>query len=302
MATILIGDYFWRLLTKNNHRMKNETSSIEQLVFEMQYRNYSSSSIKTYRELLLSVEKYFLKSIKEVTVDDLKQYLHLRITRENISVSLVNQTISAFKILQTDVLKREWNAFKIKRPRREKKLPEILSQEEIRKMISCTKNIKHKALIMLAYSSGMRRQEIQQIKPSAIDSSRMQIHVIQGKGKKDRYTILSAKALEMLRNYYKAERPKTYLFEPQGKSNKPLSATTLNDIVKNSAEKAGIKKKISFHTLRHCFATHLIEQGVNVKMIQHFMGHNSLKTTSGYISLTNLSLSKVVSPLDTMHL
>ena len=176
--------------------MKNETSSIEQLVFEMQYRNYSSSSIKTYRELLLSVEKHFLKSIKEVTVDELKQYLHRRITQENVSVSLVNQTISAFKILQTDVLKREWNAFKIKRPRREKKLPEILSQEEIQKMISCTKNIKHKAFIMLAYSSGMRRQEIQQIKPSAIDSSRMQIHVVQGKGKKDRFTILSTKALD----------------------------------------------------------------------------------------------------------
>jgi len=282
--------------------MKNETSSIEQLVFEMQYRNYSSSSIKTYRELLLSVEKHFLKSIKEVTVDELKQYLHLRITQENVSVSLVNQTISAFKILQTDVLKREWNAFKIKRPRREKKLPEILSQEEIQKMISCTKNIKHKALIMLAYSSGMRRQEIQQIKPSAIDSSRMQIHVVQGKGKKDRYTILSTKALEMLRIYYKVERPKTYLFEPQGKSNKPLSATTLQEIVKNSAEKAGIKKKISFHTLRHCFATHLIEQGVNVKLIQNFMGHNSLKTTSGYISLTNVSLSKVASPLDSMSI
>lgn len=282
--------------------MKNETSSIEQLVFEMQYRNYSSSSIKTYRDLLLSVEKHFLKSIKEVTVDELKQYLHLRITQENVSVSLVNQTISAFKILQTDVLKREWNAFKIKRPRREKKLPEILSQEEIQKMISCTKNIKHKALIMLAYSSGMRRQEIQQIKPSAIDSSRMQIHVVQGKGKKDRYTILSTKALEMLRIYYKVERPKTYLFEPQGKSNKPLSATTLQEIVKNSAEKAGIKKKISFHTLRHCFATHLIEQGVNVKLIQNFMGHKSLKTTSGYISLTNVSLSKVASPLDSMSI
>ena len=282
--------------------MKNETSSIEQLVFEMQYRNYSSSSIKTYRDLLLSVEKHFLKSIKEVSVDDLKQYLHRRITQENVSVSLVNQTISAFKILQTDVLKREWNAFKIKRPRREKKLPEILSQEEIQKMISCTKNIKHKALIMLAYSSGMRRQEIQQIKPSAIDSSRMQIHVVQGKGKKDRFTILSTKALEMLRIYYKVERPKTYLFEPQGKSNKPLSATTLQEIVKNSAEKAGIKKKISFHTLRHCFATHLIEQGVNVKLIQNFMGHNSLKTTSGYISLTNVSLSKVASPLDSMSI
>lgn len=282
--------------------MKNETSSIEQLVFEMQYRNYSSSSIKTYRDLLLSVEKHFLKSIKEVTVDELKQYLHLRITQENVSVSLVNQTISAFKILQTDVLKREWNAFKIKRPRREKKLPEILSQEEIQKMISCTKNIKHKAIIMLAYSSGMRRQEIQQIKPSAIDSSRMQIHVVQGKGKKDRYTILSTKALEMLRIYYKVERPKTYLFEPQGKSNKPLSATTLQEIVKNSAEKAGIKKKISFHTLRHCFATHLIEQGVNVKLIQNFMGHKSLKTTSGYISLTNVSLSKVASPLDSMSI
>jgi site-specific recombinase XerD len=130
----------------------------------------------------------------------------------------------------------------------------------------------------------------------------MLVHVIQGKGKKDRNTILSPKALDLLRIYYKIQRPKTFLFEAQGKKGVNLSDRTLNAIVKNCAAKAGINKKISFHTLRHCFATHLLEQGVNIRMIQEFMGHNSIKTTSGYIHLANLQASGVRSPLDSMNI
>jgi site-specific recombinase XerD len=128
----------------------------------------------------------------------------------------------------------------------------------------------------------------------------MQVRVVQGKGKKDRYTILSKKTLELLRFYYKIERPSVYLFEPQGQKGITLSDTTLNNIVQKNAKKAGIKKDISFHTLRHCFATHLLEQGVNLKIIQQFLGHNSLKTTSVYLSVANINLSSVVSPLDSM--
>jgi integrase/recombinase XerD len=277
-----------------------QTQIIERLVYELELRNYSPRTIRTYSELLANLERFFQTGLENVSAEQMKSYLYQRMKNDEISTSYVNQTISAFKLLQTDVLNREWETFKIKRPRREKKLPVVLSQEEVQQLIAGTRNIKHKALLMLAYSSGLRRQEVQFLKPSAIDSARMQIHVVQGKGKKDRYTILSKKTLEMLRFYYRLERPKTYLFEPQGNKGVTLSSSTLNEIVKSNAKKAGIKKDISFHTLRHCFATHLLEQGVNLKLIQHFLGHNSLRTTSVYLSLANINPSSVVSPLDFM--
>ena len=274
----------------------------ERLIYEMELRNYSRASIRSYSALLSKLEEHYNLPLDQITTYQFKDYLHHRITTDEVSVSMVNQTISAFKILQVDVLKHEWEPIKVKRPRRERKLPEVLSVSEVEKLINVTKNIKHKAIIMLAYSSGLRRMEIQMIKPSAIDSARMQVHVVQGKGKKDRYTILSPKTLDLLRVYYKYERPSVYLFETQGKKGQPLADSTLNCIVKNSAAKAGIKKRISFHTLRHCFATHLLEKGVNIRLIQQLLGHVSIKTTSGYLSLANINPSSVVSPLDSMNI
>jgi integrase/recombinase XerD len=283
--------------------MKSQNSHhVELLLREMQFRNYSSRTVKTYSLLLASLEKAFNRSIDQISTEQFKDFIHKRITTENISVSTINQYISVFKIIQVDILKRDWQQIKIKRPRREKKLPVILSLSEVEKIINFTNNIKHKAIMMLAYSSGLRRQEVQFIKPKAIDSERMQVHVFQGKGKKDRYTILSAKTLDILRIYFKIERPSFYLFESQMKKGQHLSDNTLNNIVKKNAQKAGIKKQISFHTLRHCFATHLLEQGVNLRLIQQFMGHVSLKTTSMYLHLTNIDASNVISPLDSMNI
>jgi site-specific recombinase XerD len=275
---------------------------IERFIQEMEYRNYSKSSIRSYKVLLSKLEAFHNVPLDKITSQQFKDYLHHRITADSVSVSMINQSISAFKILHVDVLNREWEQIKIKRPRGEKKLPIVLSLSEVEKLINVTNNLKHKALLMLAYSSGLRREEIQLIKPSAIDSSRMQVHVVQGKGKKDRYSILSSKALDLLRIYYKYEKPSVYLFETQGKKGQHLSASTLNCIVKKNAAKAGIKKQISFHTLRHCFATHLLENGVNIRLIQQFMGHVSIKTTSGYLSLANINLSSISSPLDSMNI
>lgn len=282
--------------------MKNQESPyVELLVHEMQLRNYSSRTIRSYSELMSKVENFYSLPLSQISSQQFKEYLLGRITTEAISTSMINQYISAFKIMQVDVLKQEWEQIRIKRPRRVRRLPVVLSLGEVEKLIAVTRNIKHKAIIMLAYSSGLRRQEIQLIKPSAIDSARMQVHVVQGKGKKDRYTILSPKALDTLRLYYKYEKPACYLFEAQGKKGKFLSDNTLNCIVKQLAAKAGIKKQVSFHTLRHCFATHLLEKGVNLKLIQQFMGHVSIKTTSGYLHLVNVNPSSIVSPLDSMN-
>jgi integrase/recombinase XerD len=281
---------------------KNPSELVGRLIYEMELRNYSANTIRTYSELLSQIEGSLKIPLDKITTEQLKNYLHHRIKEDEVSITLVNQCISAWKILQVDVLKRDWVAVSIKRPRRVIKLPVVLSIEEIEQLIAATSNIKHRSLLMLAYSSGLRRGEVQQIKPRSIDSSRMLVHVVQGKGKKDRYTILSPKALESLRTYYRSERPKVYLFEPNGKPGCFLADQTLNEIVKTSAKKAGITKRVSFHTLRHSFATHLLEQGVNVRLLQQFMGHTSLKTTSGYLHLVNVDLAKVISPLDLMRL
>jgi integrase/recombinase XerD len=210
----------------------------------MQLRNYSPRSVHTYSELLSKIESDLNLSLDSISIQQFKDYLYQRVIHEKISVSLINQAISAFKILYVDVLGREWVQFKIRRPRREKKLPVVLSIGEVEKLIAVTKNIKHKSLLALAYSAGLRIQEVQLIKPLDIDSARMQVRVVQGKGKKDRRSILSPKALDLLRTYYKIERPKTFLFESQGKKGVHLADQSLNCIVKNSAAKAGIKKKI----------------------------------------------------------
>lgn len=282
--------------------MKNINSQfIEGLIHEMQYRNYSPRSVLSYSGLLSKIENFYDQPLDKITTQEFKDYLHHRITVDEISTTMVNQYISAFKILQVDVLHREWEQLKIKRPRREKKLPVVLSQQEVERIINATSNIKHRAILMLTYSSGLRRQELQMIKPQAIDSTRMQVHVVQGKGKKDRYTILSSKTLDLLRLYFKYERPSVFLFESQGKKGIHLSDTTLENIIKKSASKARIGKNVSFHTLRHSFATHLLENGVNIKLIQQFLGHTSLTTTSVYLHLANEGQVRISSPLDSLE-
>ena len=274
--------------------MKQTSEIISCVSREMQYRNYSMRTVETYTEFLEVLERTFAPvPLAEISTERFKDYLYQRVSKDKISTSLVNQFISAWKILQGDVLRRDYTSIQVKRPRREKKLPVVLSQQEVESLIKATRNIKHKALLMLTYSAGLRRQELQYMKPSAIDSKQMRVHVVQGKGRKDRFTLLSPKVLEYLRMYFKIERPKVYLFETQIKKGHPLSEQTLNCIIKNSVRKAGIKKRVSFHTLRHCFATHLLEQGVNLRLIQDFLGHRSLKTTAIYLHLANIKTSGI---------
>lgn len=272
------------------------------MIREMQIRNYSERTIQSYVASISKLTQFFNLPPEAITIHQFKEFLHHLISVDKASVSVVNQSISAFKILQQDLLKRDWEAIKIKRPRRERKLPVVLSVEEVAAMITTTANLKHRALITLAYSAGMRRSEVKLLKPGHIDSKRMCVRVVNGKGKKDRFTLLSPRALELLRTYYCYYRPSTYLFEPSGKKNIPLSDTTLNNIVKQAAKRAAITKKVCFHTLRHSFATHMLEKGINIRIIQQFLGHTSIKTTSVYLHIAQTNPMSVSSPLDDMDI
>jgi len=190
--------------------------------------------------------------------------------------------------------------YSIERPFKTKSLPTVLSKEEVTKMLNVTGNIKHKCIIELLYSAGLRRSELLSLTLSEIDSKRMLIKVVSGKGRKDRLTLLGEHTLGNLRLYYKSYRPKKFLFE--GKEGEKYSTTSVVKIVSKAAGKAGIQKKVTPHTLRHSFATHLLEAGVNLRNIQLLLGHNSTKTTEIYTHVANNLYSSIKSPIDLLNL
>lgn len=263
---------------------------------EMQRRNYSPRTIKTYVSCLKRLSVYYNQSPDTISIQEVKDYLHHIIVKQQASNSLINQTISAVKILHQGVLGLEWNPIKLIRPRREKRLPTILSRQEIDKIIAVTINLKHKSILTLAYSSGLRMSELLNLEIKDIDSERMQIRVCSGKGKKDRFTILSKTTLSLLRDYYYFYQPKHWLFE--GLNDKQYSPTSVQKILKKACLKAGITKHVYLHCLRHSFATHLLEQGVNIQIIQRLLGHSNPRTTCMYLHVQQYSLDNIQSPLD----
>jgi len=281
---------------------KSFSNDVKRLKKEMEYRNYSERTVASYCKTMTAFEESMSKPLSQLTIAELKNYIHHLLTAKRYSTSYANQNISAFKIFTEDVMHKEWDGLKVKRPRRPQKMPEVLSVEEVERMISLTSNIKHRAILTIMYSAGLRRMELLQLKSSDIDSERMLIKVKQGKGRKDRYTLLSPKALDLLRLHYRFNRPKVFLFEPNGRPGKQVSERTVDKIVKISAVRAKLNKNISCHTLRHSFATHLLEKGVNLKLIQEFLGHTSIRTTSRYLHLTNFNPSNVLSPLEGMEI
>ena len=262
----------------------------------MQTRNYSPRSIEAYVHLLQTLEEYHDISVDEISTDQVKDFLQHAIGTRKVSVSYINQTISAVKILQHDVLGKDWDPIKIRRPRRVIKLPVVLSKEEVKSLIETTRNLKHRAILAVIYSAGLRISELASLRPSDIDSDRKQIRVI-GKGNKYRYTLLSVNTLDMLRIYWRAYTPAQYLFEGQ-KKGQPVSQSTIQQVFKNACKKTGINKPASVHCLRHSFATHLLESGTNLKIIQMLLGHSSLRTTSIYLHVTKFDPATIRSPFD----
>lgn len=267
---------------------------------EMRIRNYSERTVNSYITSIAKLSKYYKISPDKISREQLKSFAYYLIRHKQVSTSTINQLISAWKIFQVDVLGNTWEDFRLKRPRREKKIPQILSQQEALLLINTPKNMKHQMLLTLAYSTGLRRAEVLNLTLKDIDSSRSVIRVIKGKGNKSREVPIPSSLIQQLRQYYKYYHPKTYLFEGF-KPGKPYSATSIEKIVKTAAIKAGIKKNVYPHILRHSFATHMLERGVNLKRLQLMLGHSAMKTTSIYLHLANFNagdLPDLLSPED----
>lgn len=252
----------------------------------MRIRNYSERTVKSYLCSIEQISGYFNLPPGKITLNQLKTYLYHLINKEQSSVSRINQCISAWKILQQDILGRKWEDVHIKRPRLKKKLPVVLSTSEVHRLINALRNLKHRMILTLAYTTGVRRSELLNITLKDIDRQRGVIKIM-GKGSKQREVPMSHNLLMLLTEYYKRYQSSVYLFEGNV-PNLPYSASSMAGIVKDAALKAGIKKNVSPHVLRHSFATHMLERGVNLKRVQLLMGHNSMKTTSIYLHLADI--------------
>jgi site-specific recombinase XerD len=231
-----------------------------------------------------------------ITERQIKEYLLYLIQEKGVSVSTQNQVINAIKAYYEKVAKQDRKTYYITRPKKPNQLPNVLSEQEVISILNAVKNVKHKAILMLVYSAGLRLGEVVNLQIKDVDSDRMQLFVKAGKGKKDRYTLLSQKALLVLRAYYKQYQPTLWLFE--GQDGGQYSKRSVQNVFKHAVEKANITKRPTLHTLRHSFATHLLEKGVSLRYIQQLLGHASSKTTEIYTHITKVGMDKIDSPLD----
>ena len=272
--------------------MSNLLKIIEE---EMKLRNYSNQTIKAYTGVVKDLHRYFKpKNLRSLNQSDIKRYLLHKIDK-NLSSQTISLYANAINYLFLNIYKDK--VFKkIKHPKRNKGLPVVLAKKEILLILNQIKNPKHRLIIQVAYGSGLRVSEVVNLKVQDIDTDSKTILVKNGKGKKDRITVLSGKICNDLNKIMVLKKPKGIVFESErgGK----LTTTTLQKIFKMALQKSGVKKPATFHSLRHSFATHLLENGVDIRYLQELLGHQNIRTTQGYTQVTNPQLKNIKSPLE----
>ena len=278
----------------------NRTKVPPKYIQTLEERRYSINTINTYCDLFSQFAAYFAEQdLHEISKTEIESYIYELIQTRNISHSTQNQHINAIKFYYEKVLGFNRDFYQINRPRKQRKLPEILSKEEVIRILSNTSNVKHRTILAMTYSSGLRIGELLSLQANNIDLDRQTIFIRQGKGKKDRLVKLAKNIVPLLRQYVEEYEPTIYLFE--GINKNKYSQTSVRNILKAACKKAGIHKKdIKVHTLRHSYATHLLEAGIDLRYIQSLLGHNSIKTTEIYTHISKDALNKVESPLDSM--
>jgi integrase/recombinase XerD len=264
----------------------------------MHSRRYSGNTVNTYIDALIAFLKFFhQKPVEDITNHDIIFFNNEHILRNNYSASYQNQVVNALKLFFRQIEKRSIDADLIHRPKRQKTLPNVLSKEEIKMILDAAQNIKHKSMLSLIYACGLRCGELLRLKPEHVDALRGVLIIKQSKGRKDRIAPLGAKTIEMLFTYGSAFKTKVYLFEGQ-KEGQPYDVRSLQNVLKQNIAKAGINKPVTLHWLLHSYATHLLENGTDLRYIQEILGHSSSKTTEIYTHVSNKSIQKIVSPFD----
>jgi integrase/recombinase XerD len=267
---------------------------------EMRLRNYSHKTIKAYMSSLRSFVKYFQpRHPRHLTDHDIRRYLLYLLEERKHASGTVNQVFNALRFLYVELYHRPFVIGSLPRPERDKKLPDVLNEEEVRRLFSSVKNLKHRTMLMLAYASGLRVSELVRLKIEGIDGDRGLIHIRDAKGKRDRYTVLPESLRRQLLGYwreYKLGRS-GWLFPGQSLGHH-LAERSIQAVAKRALKTAGIEKPVSMHSLRHSFATHLLEHGTDLRYIQELLGHQSVRTTEAYTHVSNRVLGKIRSPLD----
>lgn len=261
-------------------------------------KRYSDATIATYSETLRLFLRFTAhKSIAEITHDDVVDFNTNYILDRGLSASYQNQFVNAIKLFFSLIENVAMDVTLVHRPKKPKLLPNVLSKEEVKRILQAHSNIKHKAMLSLIYSCGLRCSELLNLKPEHIDSKRSILIIKQAKGRKDRIAPLSSKIVLLLREYFIANRPSTYLFEGQV-TGRPYDSRSLQLVLKQALHKTGITKPVSLHWLRHSYATHLLENGTDLRYIQEILGHNSSKTTEIYTHVSTKNIQKIISPFD----
>ncbi len=291
----------WDALFEGSQRFENSaTSNIampEAYHEHLIKRRYSKATCDNYEAQFKAFLSFIHpKTAEEFTEEDIHRYQLYMVETRRVSHSTQNMAINSIKFYLEQVKRGERREYFIERPRKELKLPTVLSEEEVKELLFRTHYIKHKCMLLLLYSAGLRISELLRLKETDLDQDRKLINIRGAKGKKDRVTLLSSVAAEYLRDYLKLLKPRHWLFE--GHDGGQYSATSVNKIVKRSAAEAGIRKRVSAHTLRHSFATHLLEHGTDLRYIQTLLGHESSKTTERYTQVTRKGFENLLSPLD----
>jgi integrase/recombinase XerD len=285
----------WKLSTEN-------LAALQRYIEQLNLKAYSASTIKTYRnEFLQLLQLLKNKLVEELTTDDLRRYFVYCFEKLHLSENTLHSRINAIKFYFEQVLHQEKFFWEIPRPKKPLKLPKVLSEEELSRLFNAVNFLKHKALLFTAYSAGLRVSEVIHLQWKHLDRQRCQILIEQAKGKKDRYVTLSPILEDILTSYYKKSniKPLKYVFESTVPG-MPYSARSAQAVFQQAKAKAGIKKEIGFHSLRHSFATHLLEKGTDVRYIQELLGHFSIKTTTRYLHVAKEKLVVIESPLDSL--
>jgi integrase/recombinase XerD len=271
------------------------------MIDDMTLRNFTPQTIDTYVQSVARFARYFHSSPEHLGPEDVRAYLVHLVQERRVSLSYYKQTRSALRFLYRVTLGRNDVPDAIPPVKQPRTLPVVLSPVEVARFFAAIRNIKHRAILMTAYAAGLRVSEVTQLQVTDIDSQRMVILVRQGKGRKDRYVMLSPRLLETLRAYWKAIRPRDFLF-PGAVLDRPITTGSIKKVCQRARKAAGLDKRITAHTLRHSFATHLLEAGTDLRTIQVLLGHHSFSTTARYVHVATASLPSVISPLDRLDL